>query len=612
MNETRLVPINPQWVDIERLRTWLVICDKEHGVKCEPPPQVVGQHYRPPERLIDVQSGCLVPYKANHRYMALSYVQGHTTNARTLKANLESFHTERALFRENMDPPLSRTVRDAVKLTELLGERYLWVDALCIVQDLDIKEQEVHLQSVPSVYGNAYCTIVAASGSDANHGLRGIKGVTDPRHCSAYSFWDNLMPHASVWYSMGWTLQELIFSRRIIMFHYQIAVWECQCSTWHEAIHPRDLGCRKPRRHHTYYDLISQHLNTFHISEWPEGLEFSFWPNLKHYFDIVNNYTARNLNNLKDIFNAFAGIISIFNHRFSGGFIYGLPEMFFDVALLWQPLYPSERRLFRDGVRFPSWSWMGWIGVVDPRSWESGYDYIRSVRSIPITPPTSSTISTIRWFSSDRTGQNKRPIETTYKRYEKYKLKIATSMPPGWCKLPGVSQLGRGENARPKFAHHESGTTEGTFFNYPIPIKSSAESLDTGPGNLFLQCKTWRARFHRSRALRKGYDNSSLPHIALLDDEDAVVGILRLRVPHPPPPRRWLRGYEVIELSAGEDWGTEEDALRKGPRGSQYAFYNVMWIIWGHLGIAYRPAVGRVLRDSWEMYATEWISVVLG
>ncbi|KAK4168866.1 hypothetical protein QBC43DRAFT_284117 [Cladorrhinum sp. PSN259] len=31
--------------------------------------------------------------------------------------------------------PLPQTILDAIRITNLLGERYLWVDRLCIVQD---------------------------------------------------------------------------------------------------------------------------------------------------------------------------------------------------------------------------------------------------------------------------------------------------------------------------------------------------------------------------------------------------------------------------------------------------------------------------------------------
>jgi hypothetical protein len=92
--------------------------------------------------------------------------------------------------------------------------------------------------------------------------------------------------------------------------------------------------------------------------------------------NIVHGYSIRKLSFLDDVSAAFADIISTMSQSFSGGFIYGLPEMFFDVALLWELLHNSERcdshHLGCSSDQFPSWSWMGWIGEVDPDSWKSG------------------------------------------------------------------------------------------------------------------------------------------------------------------------------------------------------------------------------------------------
>lgn len=67
---------------------------------------------------------------------------------------------------------LSRTITDAIWLTRQLGYRYLWVDALCIVQDDPIKEKMIHLTRMDAVYNCSKLTIVAASGLHANLGYQ--------------------------------------------------------------------------------------------------------------------------------------------------------------------------------------------------------------------------------------------------------------------------------------------------------------------------------------------------------------------------------------------------------------------------------------------------------
>lgn len=59
----------------------------------------------------------------------------------------------------------------------LLGERYLWVDALCIVQDDNASKQSM-IERMHVIYQNAFLTLFVATGTDANAGL---SGVSSPR-----------------------------------------------------------------------------------------------------------------------------------------------------------------------------------------------------------------------------------------------------------------------------------------------------------------------------------------------------------------------------------------------------------------------------------------------
>lgn len=74
---------------------------------------------------------------------------------------------------------IPRTILHAIQLTELLGERYLWCDALCVLQDDENKH--IELANMASIYVNASLTIIAANSDNANHGLPGLRGVSSPR-----------------------------------------------------------------------------------------------------------------------------------------------------------------------------------------------------------------------------------------------------------------------------------------------------------------------------------------------------------------------------------------------------------------------------------------------
>jgi hypothetical protein len=65
---------------------------------------------------------------------------------------------------------LSRTISDAITAALRLGFEFLWVDALCIVQDSD-DDKLKELPKMADIYRESSLTIVAASASSANEGF---------------------------------------------------------------------------------------------------------------------------------------------------------------------------------------------------------------------------------------------------------------------------------------------------------------------------------------------------------------------------------------------------------------------------------------------------------
>jgi hypothetical protein len=150
-----------------------------------------------PKLLIDVQNKCLVMCQASYRYACLSYVWGGASTLKTKRHILDSLMLEGFLDINRDEIP--RTIRDAMSFTEQLGIRYFWVDSLCIVQDDELSKHDQN-QAMAVIYANAYVTLIARNGRDADHGLRGIQGVTEPRHLSSFlksDFRANLQPHSS-------------------------------------------------------------------------------------------------------------------------------------------------------------------------------------------------------------------------------------------------------------------------------------------------------------------------------------------------------------------------------------------------------------------------------
>jgi Heterokaryon incompatibility protein (HET) len=383
---------DPDWMDIEMMGHWLQKCDAEHGAQCRRPFGMEPSQIGSTSLLIDVRNKCLVDANASSRYACLSYVWGGAKTLKTGKENLGSLKQVNSL--EVRRDEIPRTIRDTINLVDQLGIPYLWVDSLCIIQD-DAESKHDQIHAMAGIYAGAYVTIIAANGWDADHGLRGIQGVTSPRQLSTFlksDFEENLQPYSSIWYSRGWTFQEMLFSPRKIMFQYQLAVWECNEAAWHESSLSR----------------MSQPFSVpdhFHpnVSPWQAQIQLSAWPHIRQYIALVRDYSRRKLTYSDDAFPAITSLLSVMSASFSGGFISGLPEMFFDEALLWQPREPMQRRLTSpDRDNPPTWSWAGWEGELTGEAWEEHFNHLlvrrvhfrkwlaRGDLTFPVTP-------TVKW-----------------------------------------------------------------------------------------------------------------------------------------------------------------------------------------------------------------------
>ena len=80
----------------------------------------------------------------------------------TTKENVHSRMVDIAL------DELPKTIQDAIAVTAGLGFTFIWIDAICIVQD-SIQDWESVCRSMASIYSNSVCTI-AASAADNDHG----------------------------------------------------------------------------------------------------------------------------------------------------------------------------------------------------------------------------------------------------------------------------------------------------------------------------------------------------------------------------------------------------------------------------------------------------------
>ena len=588
-----------QKFDVALLRKWIGCCQASHGPKCLsselPPPR--HQIY-----LIDVEAGCLVHLSTDSRYIALSYVWGSATTFQTTKSSLTYLQRPGSIKADGGDLTIPNTIRDAFRLVSLLGERYLWVDTFCIVQD-DAEMKQRNLNSMASIYANAYFTIVAADGKDGNYGLRGIGGNAKPRNvsCGIIRFHNGQEVIASrtrgadlgytVWGSRGWTYQEGLFSRRVLVFNGLVS-WICRRSVWEEDVcsPTEDVGYA-PRHEPKMWEL---------------GLaaQIPRWPDLSRWADLVGQFNQRKLTFDTDIVDAFSGATSAFNRQFSSGILWGIPEIYFDYCILWKPMTALRRRTTPSAATLPSWSWVGWEGdIALVGIWPI-------ITNIPgLDDQTVQVQPMVEWYKSSTLTANPVSVKNIYHRLQRtYSNSESKELPAGWTQsmyLDGTP-------------YYSNSTVPSVRFRYPMPLAN--DNIESLPNNQdrFLSFKARRAWLSLGPTASPAHPAWTCCPVCLVDERGAWAGVLLLgtlssnRPPAGEP-------CELIALSLGtavKDGDylgiLDEWEMPERPRdGEFYRFYNVMYIEWEN-GIAHRRAVGTVYKEMWERQALEDIDVVLG
>jgi hypothetical protein len=153
-------------LDFGEIKGWLRHCETKHGAcnsRCQPAKPT--EHFY----VLDVQHRCIVKMMEACRYLALSYVWGGATQFLLTEDNLEKLNKTGSLSPEL----LGVTVQDALEVTRNIGERYLWVDTLCVIQDSKLVRQQT-LQDMDKIYAQSLLTIIAGSCSTAHDHLPGV------------------------------------------------------------------------------------------------------------------------------------------------------------------------------------------------------------------------------------------------------------------------------------------------------------------------------------------------------------------------------------------------------------------------------------------------------
>lgn len=355
------------------IREFLRLCERHHDDRCtkrlgieNPFRDTLKEPYF---GVIDIENECLVPLPYHEKgssfsfepYATVSYVWGsgqsrqHATRKSTIQSRRKSGGLS-AVIRQ-----LPKALRESIDLIRGMSIRYIWIDAMCIVQDSS-HSWNLNARAMHLIYGNSTITICAADGQNATTGLVALdESRRPPQMVVNYAEGVCLMLHrpaetsieATQWNKRAWTFQERLLSKRCLIFTEGKIFFQCRSTGMSEDVFSDQNGKGWS------LDLVRAPLQL--LSQLKVR---AMW----FYAHCVALYTRRDLYEPFDILAAFGGMCKLMEYTMQAPLVFGLPTSHFDLALLWQPTGKSlrlERAAASDDpqykdMRFPSWSWCGW------------------------------------------------------------------------------------------------------------------------------------------------------------------------------------------------------------------------------------------------------------
>ena len=352
-----------------------------------------------PSRLIQISTSVLSttvnlhvtgPTDQGIRYCTLSYCWGKVKDVLTLTSrNINAFRNDIPL------DSLPHTLQDAIRITEALGCRYIWIDSLCIIQDSKddwAKESAV----MGGIYQNSLCTITAAAADNADGGCFSARNPLSYDWCKLAGEGKDAIYASLAYRSTGarnevlresplieraWVMQERLISPRMLHFGPRGIYWTCLLGSASE----HDVeGTGAPSTGELVPDTQQLFGPSVEKIDWKPHIQLiegrhdfealltgqggskkidslqdfhRIWANL------VRQYTRCKLTKPDDKLVALSGLAQRIKEETEFRYHAGLWEQTILYDLCWFRSRRPEPRL--PGYRAPSWSWASAEGVIN-------------------------------------------------------------------------------------------------------------------------------------------------------------------------------------------------------------------------------------------------------
>jgi heterokaryon incompatibility protein (HET) len=321
-----------------------------------------------PTRVIDVgpsdgsQSPRLHTGRAERAlYFTLSYrwPQGHSDIFQTTNLRLGRYKTAIPL------EALPKSMQDAIFVTRRFGIQYLWIDALCIIQD-SREDWNAEARDMAKIYKNSLLTIsAAADNAEASQGIFRVRSRLQTRPFDSNTQWssginkyvfadrratkDGIRP-SSVLDTRAWVLQEQILSPRVLSFSNEELYWDCASLNASETF---------PDGIPDFYDSSLKFHDVQILKEAMLGWEqtnISLEQFYTSWIRIIEEYSERQMTKETDKLAAILGLAKEAAVFLDDRFLLGLWNKRLWRDLLWWVKDPA-RCVLPDKFVSPTWSW---------------------------------------------------------------------------------------------------------------------------------------------------------------------------------------------------------------------------------------------------------------
>jgi hypothetical protein len=403
------------------IRTWLKNCAEKH-TKGDPEFEKFF-----PDRVLDVGIAGdsevflrvlhdLPQEQQTSRYLTLSHCWGATQILKVTRSTLSKFQSGIEVS------ILPKTFQDAVEATRQLGERYIWIDSLCIIQD-SLSDWEEQSSKMDKIYMNGYCNLAATASSDSTGGLFHHRNLAAIQQLQVPCKWDlqredgnfnrvdfhqfqrqegssfdermrglakerfivgqcQVMDYSRLHRtvvnaplnSRGWVFQERLLSLRVVHFGAEQIVWECEhvkaCETY-----PDTANKGPPNAALSTHFLDMKNFATELRKVRPgqvdraalgrkHGRDYASWRT------VVELYSRLKLTFATDVLVALGGLAQVMKNAVGDEYLAGLWRDDIAHQMLWERIGTTDLKGISTCEKFiaPSWSWAstGYVVMWDP------------------------------------------------------------------------------------------------------------------------------------------------------------------------------------------------------------------------------------------------------